>query len=173
MPVRLETEESCLTAFLSGEIDHHAAKELRDEIDRHAAAQKPQKLLLNFREVTFMDSSGIGLVMGRYRLMQELGGELRVTGVPSHIRKVMRLSGLDKLAVMEAEPRQGTARGKAGLPAKGPAEDAGEPRKAALPDEPMKTLTVTVSVPPEELLTSHGGLPDIDTQRGKEQQTVG
>ena len=88
MPVRLETEaeENCLTAYLSGEIDHHAAKGLREAIDSRAAAQKPEKLLLNFREVTFMDSSGIGLVMGRYRLMQELGGELRVTGVPSHIR---------------------------------------------------------------------------------------
>ena len=84
MPVRLETEaeENCLTAYLSGEIDHHAAKGLREAIDSRAAAQKPEKLLLNFREVTFMDSSGIGLVMGRYRLMQELGGELRISNFP-------------------------------------------------------------------------------------------
>lgn len=142
MPVRLASEEGCLTAYLSGEIDHHAAKELREAIDSRAASQKPEKLLLNFREVTFMDSSGIGLVMGRYRLMQELGGELRVTGVPSHIRKVMRLSGLDKLAVMEPEgKRTPSVKSKTTMKAE----------KPPLPDEPVKTLTVTVPVAPEVL----------------------
>ena len=142
MPVRLVAEEGYLTAYLSGEIDHHAAKELRETIDSRAASQKPKKLLLNFREVTFMDSSGIGLVMGRYRLMQELGGELRVTGVPSHIRKVMRLSGLDKLAVMEPESKHPT-------PPKN--KPAPKPEKPTLPDEPVKTLTVTVPIAPEAL----------------------
>ena len=105
MSLKLETDVDVLTAYLGGEIDHHTARELRESIDEAANEQKPGKLLLNFREVTFMDSSGIGLVMGRYRLMRELGGELRVTGVPSHIKKVMRLSGLDKLAVLEPEAK--------------------------------------------------------------------
>lgn len=105
MSLRVVTEEGQITAFLGGEIDHHTAKYLREEIDDCAVRQKPERLVLDFREVTFMDSSGIGLVMGRYRLMQELGGELLVTGVPSHIKKVMRLSGLDKLAVMEPESK--------------------------------------------------------------------
>lgn len=105
MSLKLETDAGVLTAYLGGEIDHHTAKELRETIDEAAGEQKPEKLLLNFREVTFMDSSGIGLVMGRYRLMRELGGELCVTGVPSHIKKVMRLSGLDKLAVLEPESK--------------------------------------------------------------------
>ena len=105
MSLRLEADGERLTAYLGGEIDHHTAKDLREEIDSNASRLKPEQLLLDFREVTFMDSSGIGLVMGRYRLMQELGGELRVTGVPSHIRKVMRLSGLDKLAVMEPDSK--------------------------------------------------------------------
>ena len=103
MSLRLEAEAGVLRAFLGGEIDHHTAKELREGIDSAASAQKPGKLVRDFREVTFMDSSGIGLVMGRYRLMREMGGELRVTGVPSHIKKVMRLSGLDKLAVLEPD----------------------------------------------------------------------
>lgn len=105
MSLKLETDGEQLIAYLGGEIDHHTAKYLREEIDDTAVRQKPKKLLLDFREVSFMDSSGIGLVMGRYRLMQELKGELRVTAVPSHIKKVMRLSGLDKLAVMEPEIR--------------------------------------------------------------------
>lgn len=114
MSLRLVTEEKQITALLGGEIDHHTAKYLREEIDGCAVRQKPERLLLDFREVTFMDSSGIGLVMGRYRLMQELGGELRVTGVPSHIKKVMRLSGLDKLAVMEPESKTRTKKSAAG-----------------------------------------------------------
>ena len=153
MPVRLETgaEENCLTAYLSGEIDHHAAKNLRETIDSRAAAQKPQKLLLNFREVTFMDSSGIGLVMGRYRLMQELGGELRVTGVPSHIRKVMRLSGLDKLAVMEPEGRHPAPNKPKPKPEKAAVPQERASTEGASPMETARTLTVTIPVPPEEL----------------------
>ena len=161
MPVRLETEaeENCLTAYLSGEIDHHAAKGLREAIDSRAAAQKPEKLLPNFREVTFMDSSGIGLVMGRYRLMQELGGELRVTGVPSHIRKVMRLSGLDKLAVMEPEGKR-PARPRS--PAKTEESPCPQDRPSvsgASPIETAKTLTVTIPVPP-------GGLEGLEPSPG-------
>lgn len=48
-----------------------------------------------------MDSSGIGLVMGRYRLMQTMEGEVRITEAPSHIVKVMKLAGMDKLAAFE------------------------------------------------------------------------
>jgi len=153
MPVRLVSEEGYLTAYLSGEIDHHAAKELREAIDSRAASQKPEKLLLNFREVTFMDSSGIGLVMGRYRLMQELGGELRVTGVPSHIRKVMRLSGLDKLAVMEPEGKHPSPSIKSKTSIKA--------EKPPLPDEPVKTVTVTVPIAPELL-----DLPPLEKDEG-------
>lgn len=101
MPVRIYTTEESVTAYLIGEIDHHTAKSIREEIDDTAQRLYPQELILDFRDVTFMDSSGIGLVMGRYSLMQELGGTLRVTGLSGHIRRVMKLAGLDRLAVME------------------------------------------------------------------------
>ena len=61
----------------------------------------PVRLILDFSGVTFMDSSGIGLIMGRWRLMQEQGGHLLVQGVPRSLRKVMKVSGLDKLGVLE------------------------------------------------------------------------
>lgn len=101
MPVRILTTEETVTAYLIGEIDHHTAKPIREEIDNAAQRMHPRELILDFSDVTFMDSSGIGLVMGRYSLMQELGGTLRVTGQSGHIRRVMKLAGLDKLAVME------------------------------------------------------------------------
>ncbi|MDL2234427.1 STAS domain-containing protein [Ruminococcaceae bacterium OttesenSCG-928-L11] len=100
MAVTLSMSEESVTAYLSGEIDHHCAKGLREDIDEAVQRARPQELILDFRDVTFMDSSGIGLVMGRYSLMQELEGELRLTNLSSHIRKVMKLAGLDRLAVL-------------------------------------------------------------------------
>ena len=101
MAVTLEVTNEDITAYLSGEIDPHSAVELRRRIDEAVLAGTPEWLILDFSGVTFMDSSGIGLIMGRWRLMQEQGGRLTVRGVPKTLRKVMRVSGLDKLGVLE------------------------------------------------------------------------
>lgn len=101
MAVRITIAEDSVTAYLAGEIDHHCAKGIREEIDDAAQRVRPDELILDFKDVTFMDSSGIGLVMGRYSLMQELGGEVRVVNLSSHIKKVMKLAGLDRLAIIE------------------------------------------------------------------------
>lgn len=98
MSVLLEVKEKTLFAYLSGEIDHHTAKTIRFEIDAAINANQPFKTVLDFSAVTFMDSSGIGLVMGRYKVMQGIGGTVCIQNPPSHIRKVMQLAGLDKLA---------------------------------------------------------------------------
>jgi len=101
MPVQIYHTEDTMTVLLGGEIDHHSAKRIREEIDDTAQRAHPDVLVLDFRDVSFMDSSGIGLVMGRYSLMQELGGALKVINLSGHIKKVMKLAGLDRLAVME------------------------------------------------------------------------
>jgi len=101
MSVRIYLADEIMTAYLDGEIDHHCAKQIREEIDETAQRAHPSLLILDFKEVSFMDSSGIGLVMGRYSLMQELGGVLKVVNLSAHIKKVMKLAGLDRLAVIE------------------------------------------------------------------------
>lgn len=101
MTVKIEHSDGVITAYLEGELDHHAAKEIREEIDENIERTRPNVLILDFRNVSFMDSSGIGLVMGRYRTMQLLGGKLIVRNTSLHIRKVMRLAGLDRLAEFE------------------------------------------------------------------------
>ena len=88
MSVKIIEEESRTVAVLSGEIDHHNAKNLRMEIDFALRENQPQELILDFSDVGFMDSSGIGLV----------NGKVTVRNPPNHIRKVMRLSGIDRLA---------------------------------------------------------------------------
>lgn len=99
--VRIENENEQMTAFISGDIDHHSAREIREEIDTTAKRFHPDLLRLDFKDVTFMDSSGIGLVMGRYKLVRSLGGEVRIVNCSTHIKKVMKLAGLDKLAEFE------------------------------------------------------------------------
>ena len=98
MSVKIINEDNKVIALLSGEIDHHNAKSLRQDIDFSLRENQLEELIMDFSEVGFMDSSGIGLVMGRYKLMQEIGGNLVVRNPPPHIKKVMRLSGIDRLA---------------------------------------------------------------------------
>lgn len=106
MPVRIEKNKNVTTAFLSGEIDHHNAAYIRDKIDMTVTKLMPKELCLDFMSVTFMDSSGIGLVMGRYRLMQSLGGRVKVKNVNEQTMKVMKLAGLDMLAKIDCKPEK-------------------------------------------------------------------
>jgi len=100
MSVRVFVSDENVTAYLAGELDHHAAKGIREEIDDAVLRSRPTNLILDFRDVTFMDSSGIGLVMGQYSLMQGMDGEVVIENMSGYIGKVMRLAGLDKLARM-------------------------------------------------------------------------
>ncbi len=100
MPVRMEPKESgVLTALIEGEIDHHTAKEMRQTIDSWVIRVNPEILRLDFSSVGFMDSSGIGLIMGRYRLMSEMGGKLEVINVPTGMSRMMRMAGLGRLGI--------------------------------------------------------------------------
>ncbi len=99
MVIRMGTDQSGLTVWLSGELDHHAARELREQIDSAIERSAAKRLRLDFSGVTFMDSSGIGLIMGRYRLMQSRGGSLTVIGASERLRRVMKLAGLEKLPI--------------------------------------------------------------------------
>ena len=98
--VELKQESGRLTAMLSGELDHHNAKGIRETIDYAVREQLPPVVVLDFRRVTFMDSSGIGLIMGRAHLMEEYGGILEIHNPSPQIRKVLRISGTDRLAVI-------------------------------------------------------------------------
>lgn len=101
MAVSIQAGEGVLEAMLSGEIDHHSAAKLREEIDLAIEEAAPRRVILDFRAVTFMDSSGIGLVMGRYKLLEGTGAVLELRGLSSSVRRVMRLAGLDKIAVID------------------------------------------------------------------------
>ena len=94
-------DDSTLVAFLKGEIDHHTAAKIRSLLDIKIESIHPKLLVLDFTQITFMDSSGIGLVMGRYKLMKYFGGNLKIINPSPQIKKVMSLAGFDRLAVIE------------------------------------------------------------------------
>lgn len=101
MPVEIDIDEKSVTAYISGEIDHHNAAKLRNEIDEAVETAYPEVLVLDFGGVTFMDSSGIGLVMGRFKLMKDLSGRVVIENAPRAIKKVMRMAGIEKLLSAE------------------------------------------------------------------------
>ena len=101
MPVTIETNGDTMVARLSGELDHHHTQKLREEIDRNVQKERPARLAMDFAGVEFMDSSGIGLVLGRYRLMQEMNGKLVLRAMPPHILRVMRVAGIASLEIEE------------------------------------------------------------------------
>lgn len=103
MSVDIKAVGELLTVMLYGEIDHHAAKDIREKIDEAIEFNMPSLVIMDFGGVTFMDSSGIGLVMGRYGILQKKGAKLNLTNLPPNIYKVMRLAGIERLAKIERE----------------------------------------------------------------------
>lgn len=92
-----------LTARLTGEIDHHSARDAREQIDAAVRRGTVETLRLDFGGVTFMDSSGIGLIMGRYRLMQGMGGRVEVVHASKRMEKLMEMAGLGLLNVIRPD----------------------------------------------------------------------
>ncbi len=96
-------DSGVLTVALRGEIDHHNAVSVRGEIDDLICREKPRKTVLDLGYIDFMDSSGLGLIMGRYALMQRLGGELTLKNPNERILKIFELAGLGRIIKMEEE----------------------------------------------------------------------
>ena len=99
--IKTQMKDGTLTIGLSGEIDHHTAKTLREEADEAIVMHAPKRTVLDFGQVTFMDSSGVGLIMGRSRLCSAWNCALGVKGLSERDRKIVLLSGLRDLVEIE------------------------------------------------------------------------
>ena len=99
--VMFTSADDLLAAYLSGEIDHHSAQMLRQQIDAELSARMPARLILDFGGVTFMDSSGIGLILGRVRLLQYWRGRVVLCGLSAQLGRMVELAGIGSLAVIE------------------------------------------------------------------------
>lgn len=97
--IQTDYKNDTLTVYLNGEIDHNRASNIRTAIDSRINSLRPKKLELDFSKVSFMDSSGIGLIMGRYRAVGLVGGELRIKNIPDNLSRIIELSGITSLGV--------------------------------------------------------------------------
>lgn len=86
---------------LSGEIDHHNAVFLRTGIDKLIREKRPKKIVLDLSAIRFMDSSGLGLIMGRFQLVQRLGGELILRNPNEAVLRICRLVGMERIIKIE------------------------------------------------------------------------
>ena len=101
MSVEIKAKGEVVTAILSGEIDHHTSAGIRKIIDNAIELNMPSLVILDFERVTFMDSSGIGLIMGRYKNLSKRNAMLNICGASPYLYKMMRLSGIERIVKIE------------------------------------------------------------------------
>ncbi|MFA9464259.1 MAG: anti-sigma F factor antagonist [Velocimicrobium sp.] len=92
-----EIMEQCLVIYMQDELDHHKALVLRKGFDKLIDRENIRHIIFDFQGVDFMDSSGIGMIMGRYKKVIFVGGKVAVTSVNSSVDRIFRLSGLYKI----------------------------------------------------------------------------
>lgn len=97
MVVKFENDGRILEVFLEGELDHHNVKDIREKIDSEIRRTTPTKIILNLKGVPFSDSSGIALIMGRYKLANSYGGKVEVCNMSAQVKKVLSFGSLEKL----------------------------------------------------------------------------
>ncbi len=102
MSVEIRASGETVTACCQVSLTTIPHGQYREAIDNAVELNMPSRLVLNFKNISFMDSSGIGLVMGRYRTLSKTGAELVISETPPQIYKVMKLAGLERLARLES-----------------------------------------------------------------------
>lgn len=97
MKVEYNEKDKLLIMKITEEIDHHIAEKIRTRADFEIQKYIPKKVILDFNNVTFMDSAGIGMIIGRYKMITMFGGSLQMVNVKPNIKKVFEMAGILKL----------------------------------------------------------------------------
>ncbi|MFD1395101.1 anti-sigma F factor antagonist [Kroppenstedtia eburnea] len=95
--VEISQQRDVLVVRLDGELDHHSATEVRERIDREWSKGIHGHLVLNLSKLTFMDSSGLGVILGRYRRISEMDGKMVLCAVQPSVYRLFELSGMMKI----------------------------------------------------------------------------
>lgn len=101
MNLSISENEKYMVVAVDGEIDHHYAAEIREQVDRKYRRSARKDMLVDFSKVTFMDSSGIGLLIGRYKNVKEKGGRLCASGLRPDIMRIFEMAGLKRIIEIE------------------------------------------------------------------------
>lgn len=92
-----------LVVAIEGDIDHHSTEFIRERIEREFARADARNIIFDFNKVSFMDSSGIGMILGRYRALEQQGGVVAVAGISAEAFRIFEVSGLRKLIAVYAD----------------------------------------------------------------------
>ena len=95
--MRYQVQENCLSIYLPREVDHHNADEIRKEADAVISRNHIRYVIFDFDRTDFMDSSGIGIILGRYNQLKAVNGSVMVIGMKPLVAKVFELSGLSQI----------------------------------------------------------------------------
>ncbi|MBO9129816.1 anti-sigma F factor antagonist [Bacillus sp. 165] len=101
LSINLEVKQSVLCIRLAGELDHHTAEKLRREVTDKIEKEAINHIVLNLEKLSFMDSSGLGVILGRYKHIKSLGGEMVVCAISPAVKRLFEMSGLFKIIRLE------------------------------------------------------------------------
>ena len=95
---------------IDGDIDHHSAKYIREQIDTAIFYCRPSEVVMDLSKVSFMDSSGLGLILGRFTRIREIGGHLKLLDPTPQTVKILELAGVGQLIAIEySDPKDGVS----------------------------------------------------------------
>ena len=101
MEIISNVNDGILYVKLVGDIDHHSAKSIRDSVDNLIRKNNPAELELDLSAVEFMDSSGLGLVLGRYKKQTDMGGKMKIINPTKRVMQILQLAGVEKIIKIE------------------------------------------------------------------------
>lgn len=97
MNVKYSPKDKLLLLEMTEEIDHHTTEEIRRKVENEITRHMPRKIIFDFNKVGFMDSAGIGMIVGRYKTMKMIGGELEVQNAKPSVEKILEMSGVNQI----------------------------------------------------------------------------
>jgi stage II sporulation protein AA (anti-sigma F factor antagonist) len=101
MQIKHFIEEKALLVELTEEIDHHSSEKIRTRVDYEIGRFMPKKVILDLERVNFMDSAGIGLIIGRYKQTKMYGGELELRNVSPKLKRIFDMSGIENVVLVK------------------------------------------------------------------------
>ena len=107
MNINFIRKDKLLIVEVTEEIDHHVAEKIRRKVDDEITRYMPRKTIFDFSRVTFMDSAGIGMLIGRYKMMKLIGGSLEVVNISKTVKRILEMSGINKIIPMEEKREVG------------------------------------------------------------------
>ena len=99
-------DEKMLKIYITEEIDHHTSSVIRTRLDYEISRFRPKKVIINLEKVKFMDSAGIGLIIGRYKITKSYGGCLEIENTSQKLMSIFEMAGLQKIITFNENKKE-------------------------------------------------------------------